>query len=125
MYCPWGANNASDLKNLYLSGNYGINTDSAELFKDAVKYLLVNTRITYIMGETLDLEVFTDKGHKVMPEVKILFNNPLELQVIDNKIVSATLDGLAYMYVNYYVDLGDFGYTLISDMICVEVKRHA
>ncbi len=123
LYCPWGLKNDVDLRKSFLSGYYGINTDQSQRFKDFVKYLVVKTRYTYYIGDTLTIDVTTDQGVEVQGTIEVLFQNPLGLVINDNQITHATLDGMAYAYITYMVKTDLVNYTLTTDLIQIEVKR--
>jgi glycerophosphoryl diester phosphodiesterase len=124
MYCPWGLRDTKDLKQAFLSGYYGINTNESDFFKDIVKYTLVKTKYTYYMGDTLEIDLFTDKGLKVTGNIEVLFDNPLGLTIHQNVITGATLEGLTYFYLLYEVKTNDITYTIMSDLITLEVKQN-
>ena len=124
MYCPWGLRDTKDLKQAFLSGYYGINTNESDFFKDIVKYTLVKTKYTYNIGDTLEIDLFTDKGLKVTGNIEVLFNNPLGLTIHQNVITGATLEGLTYFYLLYEVKTNDITYTIMSDLITLEVKQN-
>ena len=125
MYCPWGLKSDIDLRKAFLSGYYGINTDESQRFKDFIKYLVVKTRHTYYIGDTLTLQTTTDLGSEIEGNIEVLFQNPLGLVIENNRITHATLDGMAYLYVTYMVKTDLVNYTLMSDLIQIEVKRSA
>lgn len=122
-YCPWGLRNDIDLRKTFLSGYYGINTDESIRFKDFVKYLVVKTKYTYYIGDTLTLTATTDSGKDLVCDIELLFQNPLGLEINQNQVTHATLDGMAYAYLTYMVKTDLVNYTLMSDLIQIEVKR--
>lgn len=123
MYAPWGLKRTEDLQKAFTSGFYSINTDESDAFKDIVKYLLVKTKYTYKEDDVLEIEATTDKGNKVRAQIEILFDNPMGLVIDNNKIVGATLGGLAYVYLIYEVKTKLVNYTIMSDLITIEIKR--
>lgn len=122
-YCPWGLRSDIDLRKQFLAGYYGINTDESVRFRDFVKYLVVKTKHTYYIGDTLTLSATTDLGQDIVCDIEMLFQNPLGLVIEGNTITHATLDGLAYLYMTYLVKTDLVNYTLMSDLIQIEVKR--
>lgn len=122
-YCPWGLKSDVDLRKAFLSGFYGINTDESNRFKDFVKYLVVKTRYTYYIGDNLTITATTDQGNDIQGTMEVLFQNPLGLVIENNRITHATLDGIAYAYITYLVKTDLVNYTLMSDLIQIEVKR--
>ncbi|MDY0210847.1 MAG: glycerophosphodiester phosphodiesterase family protein [Acholeplasma sp.] len=121
MYCPWGISSDHDLKYAFLSGYYGINTDESDRFKDIVKYFNVQTKHTYHIGDVLEIEGVSDKMTRIKGAIEILFDNPTGLVVSDNQIIGATHEGTAHVYVTYHVKTELVEYTLVSDLMTIEV----
>lgn len=123
MVCPWGIQTDHDLKYMFLSGYYGINTDESDRFKDLIKYLNVHARQKYTIGEPLELEVTTNKGTRVSTHFEILFDNPTKLVIDNNVVIGASHEGLAHIYAVHFVKTPLVEYKLVSDLITVEVVR--
>ena len=76
------------------------------------------------IGDTLEIDLFTDKGLKVIGNIEVLFDNPLGLTIHQNVITGATLEGLTYFYLLYEVSTNGITYTIMSDLVTLEVKQN-
>lgn len=119
-YSPWGISK-SQIEDAVFENHDMINSNYVHLLSHLPKRIVVKRNIKYKLGEEKELKVFDEKGNKVDFDVEILFDNPLELEIKNNKIVGAKEKGKAHIYVAHEAKVIKKNLVYVSDLIEIEV----
>lgn len=119
-YSPWGIPK-NKLDDVLFEGHDMINSDYVHLLSHMPKRIVVKRKMEYQQNDKMEIKVYDEKGDNLDFKTHILFDNPLGLEIKDNKIVGAKKKSTAYMYVTHTAKIIEKEITYASDLIEVEV----
>lgn len=120
-YSPWGISK-EQIEDALFEGHDMINSNYVHLLSHLPKRIVVKRNIEYKDNDKIEIKAYDEKGNNIDFKTHILFDNPLGLEIKENKIVSSKTKGIAHMYVTHEVKIINKTITYASDLIEVEVK---